>query len=312
MSSDEACELCFSESEAKASNSSLINLNDLPVEVWLAVARFVPPEDLLTFCLLCRRTNESLQQPTFWINLYKRYRTPPFRCKGVLPQGLSLEAIKRGKGVRAKVIRALFRMYPPFNTRTVKPETHNLDHFIGRRCLGLWTKMTTCTSNQVLFLKLEDVARSDLKQLSHPLYANYEANNELLMVEGFVKQRFPSLKGLVLCHVSWRQVCVGEWFIKHEVPSVEEKLTLKFNDGQEKTEKAVITLMSEWGQKIMVSVVNWWNTSYPYPYLKYAHDRAMKKRIGKGKIPCKKAVSAVEESLAALKFWGESDEEDDW
>jgi hypothetical protein len=140
----------------------------------------------------------------------------------------------------------------------------------------------------------------------------------MLQVQGYVAQKFPCLKGLELCHISSisEETALEEWFVKGLATQSSKKiLILKFKEEQRKTENIahVINLRPDGRQNMFVSVVNWWDDSYSYPYFRYARDRAVKKRISQGKVPRLHgiSVSAVEESFASLRFWGESDEESD-
>lgn len=298
-------------SDGDTSISSVTTLNDLPVEVWLEIARFVPPEGLLAFSLLCRKTNEALRLSCFWLRLYKRYRPPPLCSRGMLPVDLTLNSIKRGKGLRTKVIRALYRMYPLFNKRPIMP-VENLEFLVGQKCCGLWIRKqpsTVCGKKRTFYLKLEDLARRDVRQLCHPVNANYEANMKILMIDGFENQQFPSLKGLVLQQVLRRSITVTKQMGMVRVPSVEDEITLRFCG--EEIDKVVVVVKSDRLHKFVVSVLDWWDVYYPYPYLMYAKERAVKRRISMGKFPHKNAdAQRLEDGFAAFPF-GNSDENDD-
>ncbi|XP_062499961.1 transmembrane protein 183A-like [Corticium candelabrum] len=298
---DETAEIC--ENFQKCSLSA--SMNDLPLEVWLAIGRFVPPEDVLTFCLICRRSYEATHRPLFWIRLYKRHRPPPLCCKGLLSQDLTYRGIKTGKGLRAKVIRALYRMYPLFGRIPFKL-LENGDFLVGRRCCGLWARTevsTICRNKRNLYLKLEDVEGRESRHMFHALKANYEANMKILVIEGFENQTFPPIKNLVLRKMLIRRVHADSKKKGDEIVAENSEVTLHF-DG-ECRESVTITVRSDRCHKFIVSVLDWWDIRYPYPYLRYAKERAMKRRIHMGKLPHK-----VRTDISWM-FGNEDDDHDD-
>jgi hypothetical protein len=73
--------LCFSEHVKKAPNmKKMKKLQDnactygvvYPVDVWFQLARFIYPESVTTFALLCRGTNAVVHTVQFWKTTYLR------------------------------------------------------------------------------------------------------------------------------------------------------------------------------------------------------------------------------------------------
>jgi len=117
-----------------------------PVDVWFLIGRFVRPEDVSSFALICRGSHEVSHSAQFWQKLYTRYYNPAV----TLPPLLSPQSITRVHGLRGRVVRALHYLYPPYTARTSRlaniesyPDLTNhslvsLDSLEGAVCYLQW------------------------------------------------------------------------------------------------------------------------------------------------------------------------------
>uniref|UniRef100_A0A8C5LTL0 Transmembrane protein 183A n=1 Tax=Leptobrachium leishanense TaxID=445787 RepID=A0A8C5LTL0_9ANUR len=87
-----------------------------PVDIWLLLAAYIRPEDVLTFALICKSSWIITCTTAFWMRLYKRY----YQMNIYLPVRLLPECICRLRCMRACVIRSLYHLYEPFCSRVAK------------------------------------------------------------------------------------------------------------------------------------------------------------------------------------------------
>lgn len=91
---------------------------DYPADLWYLLADYIAPEDIGCFSALCKKALHATNSASFWRKLYNRY------CKhdsASLPNRLQPYSIRNSDDcIRAKVICALYRVYPPFQERIKK------------------------------------------------------------------------------------------------------------------------------------------------------------------------------------------------
>ncbi|XP_048353251.1 transmembrane protein 183A isoform X2 [Sphaerodactylus townsendi] len=96
---------------------------EYPIDIWLVLASYIRPEDIVNFSLICKRAWTAICTAAFWTRLYRRHynRTAP------LPIRLQPESMEKMYCLRACVIRSLYHMYRPFASRVARnpaiPET---------------------------------------------------------------------------------------------------------------------------------------------------------------------------------------------
>ncbi|XP_018412796.1 PREDICTED: transmembrane protein 183-like isoform X2 [Nanorana parkeri] len=89
---------------------------DYPFDIWLVLANYIRPENVVTFALICKKAWTVTCTAVFWMRLYKRY----YRTSTYLPVRLLPECMYRLRSLRACVIRSLYHMYEPFSSRVAK------------------------------------------------------------------------------------------------------------------------------------------------------------------------------------------------
>ncbi|KAG9485588.1 hypothetical protein GDO78_008592, partial [Eleutherodactylus coqui] len=112
---------------------------DFPLDIWLVLASYIRPEDVVTFALICKRAWTVTCTAVFWMRLYKRH----YQTNAYLPVRLLPECMYRLRALRACVIRSLFHMYEPFCSRLAKnpslPES-TPNTLLNSKCLLFWCK----------------------------------------------------------------------------------------------------------------------------------------------------------------------------
>ncbi|GFS79894.1 transmembrane protein [Nephila pilipes] len=81
-----------------------------PIDVWFLIGHYIKPEDVKVFASICKDSHRVSRSYSFWMKLYKRYYQPSDH----LPARLQPECIEQVFGLKTRVVRALYQMYPQF------------------------------------------------------------------------------------------------------------------------------------------------------------------------------------------------------
>ncbi|KAM4700713.1 transmembrane protein 183A [Discoglossus pictus] len=123
---------------------------DYPIDIWLVLASYIRPEDIMTFALICKDAWTVTCTAVFWMRLYKRY----YHLNTYLPVRLFPECMYRLPSLRACVIRSLYHMYEPFCSRVAKnppvPES-TPSTLANSKCLLFWCRKVTGSRSEVLW-----------------------------------------------------------------------------------------------------------------------------------------------------------------
>ncbi|KYO33214.1 transmembrane protein 183A isoform B [Alligator mississippiensis] len=96
---------------------------EYPIDIWLLLASYIRPEDIVKFSLICKKAWTVTCTAAFWTRLYRRHYT----LDAYLPLRLRPESMEKLRCLRACVIRSLYHMYEPFASRVSRnpaiPET---------------------------------------------------------------------------------------------------------------------------------------------------------------------------------------------
>ena len=221
-------------------------------DVWFHIGRFVAPESVRTFSLLCHGCWEVTLTVQFWLSLYHRHVTHFEK----LPSRLRPLDIDAGSGLQSRVIRALYYIYPPFTT--VKRDFTN--HVVNKKCSTFWwvkefnVKKNCFTWNY--FLKFTDINWT--KQTFHNcLFANPEKYNMV------VKAKCPNY--ILLEHASCSNMILTSF---HDCMSSDmryHKLKMIFHEERKGKQYA-----KEHGSLLIInpvieySIIPWWEPNYPH------------------------------------------------
>eukprot|EP00795_Rhopilema_esculentum_P008779 gene8779-14809_t len=83
-----------------------------PFDLWFHVGRFIAPDQVKTFALICCACWKVTHTSYFWLSLYKRF----VRDTGVLPFRLQSDNIDSGPGLQSKVKSAIGMILTSFNS----------------------------------------------------------------------------------------------------------------------------------------------------------------------------------------------------
>lgn len=100
---------------------AFVSDSNFSVDTWFHISKFINPEDVGSFALICRSTAYITSTSEFWQNLYNRYVVKKIKdqnCSEYPPEHLWPDQIfNERKGIRAKVIQSLFYTYNLFVKR---------------------------------------------------------------------------------------------------------------------------------------------------------------------------------------------------
>ncbi|XP_027631815.1 transmembrane protein 183A isoform X2 [Tupaia chinensis] len=122
---------------------------EYPMDIWLLLASYIRPEDIVKFSLICKNAWTVTCTAAFWTRLYRRHYT----LDASLPLRLRPESMEKLRCLRACVIRSLYHMYEPFAARISKnpaiPEsTPSTLKNSKLACMGHWSR---CDGSRSVF-----------------------------------------------------------------------------------------------------------------------------------------------------------------
>lgn len=59
--------------KGESTNDSNTSWSSCHIDIWFLIARYLRPEDTMTFSLICKTTAAVTDSETFWSSMYKRY-----------------------------------------------------------------------------------------------------------------------------------------------------------------------------------------------------------------------------------------------
>lgn len=130
-----------------------------PLDLWYLLSKFIRPEDVLRFSLICKGAFQAVIFSAFWLHLYNIYVGEPEK----LPEHLQPTRIDCGTGLRARVVRALFHQYGELKNRlvTVTGDSSCMDALLFHWCSSVWfrQKMKKDTKIWMFYFKLFEKTR---------------------------------------------------------------------------------------------------------------------------------------------------------
>ena len=221
-------------------------------DIWFHIGRFVVPESVRAFSLICRGCWNVTLTTQFWLSLYHRHVTSYEK----LPSRLKPLDIDAGSGIRSRVIRALFYVYLPLSTL----QRDFASYIINRRCSVFWWEKEfnlkkNCFVWNYLF-KFVDVSwKRNISQ--HNLLENSEKHNLVMKVKcpNYIHLDCKSCSNMIM--TSFHD-CMSSDMRYH-------KLKMVFNE--ERRDKKYI---KEQGKLLIISpvieysIIPWWNPNYPH------------------------------------------------
>ena len=222
-----------------------------PFDLWFHVGRFIAPDQVKTFALICCACWKVTHTSFFWLSLYKRF----VRENCVLPFRLQSDNIDSGPGLQSKVVRSLYFVYPPLR----ELYRSNCTEVTNRKCMLFWWKKEFSSKKGTYiwnyFFKLaEGNSKRSLKEKQ--LWCNPEKQNIVVKIRSpnFIHFQKSAI-GLILTSFN---SCMSTDMRYHQIKTVfhyeGEARRYNKNDGMHMCFNPVID----------VNILPWWNPSYPY------------------------------------------------
>lgn len=112
-----------------------------PLDVWCLLAKYICPEHIQRFALICKGARQAINMRTFWLRLYVRHISQPKK----LPERLQPDTIECRPGLRARIIRALFHGYEPLRTRILTQISLRDPSLLeSHMCISMWYRQALC------------------------------------------------------------------------------------------------------------------------------------------------------------------------
>jgi len=256
-----------------------------PLDFWYILSKYISPEEVGTFSLICKSSYSVVSGQSFWRSLYNRYFDPV--AHNDLPVRLLPDCMSRPKGLRAGVIKMLHMTYLPFLERQGKensmwPDPHLLT---GKVCVMNWSNKVArksayyyfklkdnvshkkavrhCDSNDAYAASdEEDDGIGDSKQtkqlideLSDITY-NPEDGCSILQIVGNCWSSIPPVMGLKLLGVT---LSVSHGMRFHKLKLLFGSPLSDCRRTQDQQETTQVLIDSVCGMKVL----NWWSPQYP-------------------------------------------------
>ncbi|XP_005106732.1 transmembrane protein 183 [Aplysia californica] len=232
-----------------------------PLDFWYILSSYIDPEDIGRFSGLCKASHSVTQLAGFWRKLYHRYyagRADP------LPEFLRPSAMEKLHGLRARVIRTMFRIYPPLAARVaskgpMEDEPHDLK---GHRCLLAWHQPATkgwqfCFKFQkpsLQALSSRPVSKEDVYNGYDDLFYHPDEGCSVLQVTCCHFSSVASVMGLLLNQV---YVTLSSGFRYH-------RLRLHFDSRVNACHNAPSDVVVVLDDVLAIRVMQWWHPNYPF------------------------------------------------
>ncbi|XP_069489783.1 transmembrane protein 183A isoform X2 [Ambystoma mexicanum] len=126
------------------------NGGDYPIDIWLMLASYIRPEDIVKFALICKNAWTVTCTAAFWMRLYRRH----YHMDANLPVRLRPECIEKLRSLRACVIRSLYHMYEPFTSRLSKNPTipeSTPSNLANSKCMLFWCRRTVGNRQETMW-----------------------------------------------------------------------------------------------------------------------------------------------------------------
>ncbi|KAI5637636.1 hypothetical protein NE865_09619 [Phthorimaea operculella] len=230
-----------------------------PEIVWYFISRYLTPEQIFIFALLCKDAYRATHTEAFWRRMYDRY------CKSQrkqLPKRLRVDPNYRAYGLRQRVIRALYHTYTPFNMSiTLLAHKNTTPHMlVKRRCVNVWYAKGTHKWN--IYFKLKKP--SLMERYEAPVVnfvdelgridANSEEGVKLLQVSCNRFQDVPPVMGMTLSSVN---IGLAQGFRYH-------KVVLGFSTSPHIYKNVPPDCRITLDTVSVITVLDWWHPMYPH------------------------------------------------
>lgn len=256
---------------------------DYPFDLWFILARYICPEDVGKFAMLCRNSAAVLNSMSYWIQLYNRqYNICYEHC---LPNMLRPVNIQRPICLRMNVIRALYHMYSPFRERSIATDPNIHPKFlIGRICVLVWHEVhsakafdTNSSAQWRYYFKLKDKSR--INNIAHvsDLWRNPEEGCKLLQIVSMNFVLIPSsIETLVLMSLTLKLTpSLRNYKLELQFGSEVTAMNASHNMINKRPAGSVIVL----DPVVSFAILDWWHPNYPHASTQYDKDKTLEEPL---------------------------------
>ncbi|KAL5007854.1 hypothetical protein ScPMuIL_016660 [Solemya velum] len=240
-----------------------------PIDLWFILSQYIWPEDIGRFAVLCRDANTVVHTASFWKSCYQRF----YDSNVEMPETLKSCAIERLQGLRSRVIRSLFYMYPPLSERTKRTimfqnEPHGL---VGKICNVIWYDLDKAMWNFNFKFRRHEVNASQFINFIPRLGSNkkvdilhgykdvfHNCENDCSVLQANCKNfiSLPMVMGMFL-----KNVCLN---VSREMRYHRLKLVFDTKLTEEmSTVSSVSEVIVELDPVVNLKVFHWWDPCYP-------------------------------------------------
>ncbi|KAM9319445.1 transmembrane protein 183A [Gastrophryne carolinensis] len=248
---------------------ALVTGGDYPFDIWLVLANYIRPEDVVTFALICKKAWTVTCTAVFWMRLYKRH----YCTNTYLPVRLHPECMYRLKSLRACVIRSLYHMYEPFSSRVAKnpplPES-TPNTLLNANCILFWYNKVTGSRPESLWEFNFKFRKQLLKQKNHHYINGLQPPSEykevhynpdqdccLLQITTLNFIFIPVVMGMTLTYLT---INVSTDMRHHRVRLVFQDRPV-LNGKKPRGDQGVQIVLDPVHS---VHLLNWWHPKYPF------------------------------------------------
>ncbi|KAE8622928.1 hypothetical protein XENTR_v10005430 [Xenopus tropicalis] len=239
-----------------------------PIDIWLLLASYIRPEDVMNFALICKNAWIVTCTAAFWIRLYKRY----YKMNVYLPVRLLPECMYKLHCLRACVIRSLYHMYEPFCSLVAKsPPIPELtpDTLANSKCLLFWYKKAGGNRSENMWEfnfkfkkqhpKLKNHSLKELQPPSKYKEVHFNPDNDcyLLQVSTLNFIFIPIVMGMTLAYFT---INVSTDMRHHRVRLVFQDSPV-WNGKKPRGDQGVQIVLDP---VHTVHLLDWWHPKYPF------------------------------------------------
>jgi hypothetical protein len=236
-----------------------------PLDLWYILSKFIRPEEILRFSLICKGAFEAVSLFAFWLRMYKIYVAEPER----LPENLRPNRIDCRPGFRARVVRALFHQYCGLKSRllTIVGNSSCIDALFFYYCSSMWFRQTKTKKDTKIWMFYFKLSQKPNGLDTKPRRFSKKWFNTVDFVRDNPDEGFTVLAASCLNFISFRPVLgmvltealVG---VSQSMKHCRVKLTFHSHrkDKRYRPESGYQVILDPVQD---IRVLNWWHPLYP-------------------------------------------------
>lgn len=236
-----------------------------PTDMWFLIGKYLHPETVQTFALICRGSSAVVKTFQFWAALYQRIYDQCKRSKslGDHEEELKASRVVRPLGVKYHVIRALFKIYSPFQEVLDRQKLNSVDFDVlkGYKCSSFWLA-NPAKSIFIFNLLLERPQCSvhvDKSSLFHDTTkaVSYNPYQDTCLLQIICDQFVPVISPMGL------HIADTKYNTSRDMRNMRLELGLSTTQNLYMSSKKRIEEMRVFDPVCSVRILPWWHPNYP-------------------------------------------------